>query len=124
MINLLELDAERRPSSIRHATTPPPAPASLSLEEVATYLAELMDVIRLARLMAAELIPDGQRESGYIGAWIEVSGVQLERVVNLSNVSRLDGAAGIPGYVHVVDRPIVDEDSPNPERFFVANLPD
>jgi pyrimidine deaminase RibD-like protein len=124
MINLLEVDSERRPSAIRHQTTPPPAPGALSLEEIASYLAELMDVVDLARDLGRELVPDAPLDRGYLGAWIDVSGVQLERVFKLSDLERVVGASGPAGYALTSDWPIPEADAPNSERAFVARMLD
>ena len=121
MLNLIELDADRQRDSIRHATTPAPAPAALTLEEVAAYLAELMEVIFLADRIGSELFPEGPLVSGYIGAWIDVSGVQLDCVLKLDDVSRLEGANGPAGYAAVSEWPIPTGDTPHT---FIANLMD
>lgn len=124
MLHLLEVDMERRPSSIRHQTTPPPAPGALSLEEIASYLAELMDAVDLARDLGRELVPGTPLDRGYLGAWIDVSGVQLERVLKLSDLERVAGALGPAGYALTSAWPIPEADAPNPERAFVARMLD
>ncbi len=87
MLNLIELDDHRRQGTIRHATTPPPAPAALSLDEVADYFLELLGAPDLAVDVASHLLAGGDFTKGYIGAWMELSGVEFHRVVNIAGVT-------------------------------------
>lgn len=93
-LNIQELDSDRRPSNVAYRTTPPPAPAALSLGE----LAGLMQIL----LTAADLMPElsqgllGQRfEHGHVGLWLMLNAVALERVIRLDGVRRLGGALSI-----------------------------
>jgi pyrimidine deaminase RibD-like protein len=124
MINLLELDHERRFGAIRHQTTPPPAPGALELEEVATYLAHLTDVVDLAQVFGSELIPQARLNSGYLGAWIDVSGIQLDRVLKLNDLPKVEGALGLPGYALTTEWPIRSSNDSQSERSFIAQLLD
>jgi hypothetical protein len=124
MLNLLELDGQRRISPLRHGTIPPPAPAALSLEELATYLAHLMEVVRIASEIGVHLLPGTPLKSGYVGAWIDPSGVELERVVDLSEVDRVGGAVSTAGFVRVSEWSLDQHDSSPPEFAFIADLLD
>jgi hypothetical protein len=64
MFNILELGEDRKPSPIRHATTPPPAPAALALDEIAEYLLHLFSAAELARQAAARLLETIDDHSG------------------------------------------------------------
>jgi hypothetical protein len=93
-LNVQELDANRQPSDVAYRTTPPPAPAALSLRELAN--------LKRTLLMAADLTPDlsegllGQRlEQGQVGLWLMLNAVTLERVIRLDGVRRLEGALSI-----------------------------
>ena len=83
-----------------------------------------MDAVDLARDLGRELRPDAPLDRGYLGVWIDVSGVQLERVLKLSDLERLAGALGSAGYALTSAWPIPDADAPNPERAFVARMLD
>jgi hypothetical protein len=125
MLNLLELDAQRRPSSIRHQTTEPPAPAALKLDELAEYLVELMATSNLAATMGAYLLPTGRFDAGCVGAWVELSGVEFHRVVDVANVNRVTGAVSAPGHIRIADWPLPGGDASEVSiRKFVADFMD
>lgn len=112
MINLLELDSQRKPSPIRHQTTPPPAPAALSLEEVANYLLNLMEAGQLAKMIGQHFVPTADLQHGYVGMWLDLSGVEFQRVVDMSKTSKIDGAAGSPGHVRLSVWPLAGGETP------------
>lgn len=91
-LNLLELDDQRRPASTRHATTTPPAPAALSIEEVGRYaLVCLKESVALARNAAAALLSESPR-AGEVATFLLLGGVELERVIDLGRLPRRAGA--------------------------------
>jgi len=125
MFNLLELDHDRRPDTIRHATTPPPIPAALSLDEFADYLLELMVVPTLAREIGEHLLPAGDLRTGYVGAWMTLSGVEFQRLVKVSDLTRLPGAVSVNDHVRLDPWPLTcgsTRESAN--RSFVADFMD
>jgi hypothetical protein len=120
-----ELDGDRRPSSIRHATTPPPAPAALSLDELASFLLQLISAPMLAGRAAERLLASVDHEHGEIGVWIALSGVELERVVNVSGLRRVADAIGIGEHSRVDSWPLPAAELPEtPEGSFVAAFMD
>ena len=93
-LNVQELDSNRQPSDVAYRTTPPPAPAAISLRELANLMRTL--------LTAADLTPDlsegllGQRlDQGHVGLWLMLNAVSLERVIQLDGLRRLEGALSI-----------------------------
>jgi hypothetical protein len=90
--NICELDENRRPSPTRHATTPPPAPGALSLEELADALHAGLQLPQIAREAAAALLSTPPLE-GEVGLWLVTSGVSLDRVLKLSALERRPGAS-------------------------------
>jgi len=89
LVNVIELDADRRPSSIAYRTSPPPAPAALSLEE----LLELLDftttkTVELAVMMIAKLVPSYDA-GAELDVWLQHDGSEIERLVDLRAARRL-----------------------------------
>jgi hypothetical protein len=93
MINVLELDGNRKRSSIRHQTTTPPAPGALQLEEVVGVLRRLWAVTRIANDLAMELVPAAEHGHGEAAMWLLVQGQQLGRVIDLRRFPRLPDAS-------------------------------
>jgi hypothetical protein len=89
MINLIELDGQRRPDQTAHRTDPPPAPAALSLNEVAEMLLQLLDIGRMAESLAPQLLPPGDYGRGEIGVWLSTSGGMLGRLIDLNMFRRI-----------------------------------
>lgn len=109
MFSLLELNDDRMMSDIRHATTPMPIPGALSLEEVTEALLNLWPVAQLAMTLAGQLLPAGEYASGQIGTWIQLRSVQLERVIDLTGLSRVDGGTDAPDASTAARWPLVPE---------------
>jgi type II secretory pathway predicted ATPase ExeA len=85
--DLLELDRGRRPGDIRHETTPPPAPAALSLDELVDLLEVAFTLPELARVVAQELSAAGADE-GELGLWVTTRGITIDRVLKLDGLER------------------------------------
>jgi len=125
MINLIELDSDRQHDSVRHQTTDPPAPGALTLDELAGYLLELMVTAQLAQTFGANLIPSGVIDHGYLGLWIELSGVELHRVIDLRETERVIGASGSAGHIKISEWPIPEAKTQSEANGrFVATLLD
>jgi hypothetical protein len=96
MFNVLELEADRTPSSIRHQTTPEPAPAALSLEQLASTFFSIWPVTDLVHDLADSLKLRGEHDTGDFALWLDVSGGQsLGRILDLRRFTRLPGSAGV-----------------------------
>ncbi len=106
LLSILELDTSRRPSSIRHAATPPPAPGALSLDELAEFMLNLFAAPALAVQSAGALLETGGSATGEVGAWIALSGVELERIVDLRGVRRVANAVGVGDHNRVEAWPL------------------
>ena len=106
MFNVLELDSDRRPGPIRHATTPVPAPGALSISELSQSMAHLFEAPFLAGACAAQLLEGGDFSTGEIGAWMTLSGVELERAFVLSGLRRVAGAHGVADHQRCTDWPL------------------
>jgi len=93
-LNLIELDEHRRPSDIAYRTTPPPAPAALTVTELADLMSSLISIGDLAPSVASALL--GRTvEAGWIGLWLRLNAVELERVVRLDRLDRLDNGLSV-----------------------------
>lgn len=90
--NVLELDGDRRSSRTRHATTPPPAPGALTLDELADALHASLGLTEVAIAIGPSLVGP-HCETGEVGMWLSLRSVSVERVVDLSGIERLYGAA-------------------------------
>jgi len=106
MFNVRELDSDRRPGPIRHATTPAPAPGALSINELSQSMLHLFEAPFLAGACAAQLLEGGDFSTGEIGAWMTLSGVELERVFVLSGLRRVAGAVGVADHQRFSDWPL------------------
>lgn len=104
-LNVLELDDERRPSEVRHETTPPPAPGALSLDETVTYLAELLRGAEgtLPRFASQLSVADSPLLAGL---WISVAGIGLDRAVKLNHLTRLPSSTAVSERGRVTPWPI------------------
>jgi hypothetical protein len=123
MFSLLELDHDRMVGDVRHATTPMPIPGALSLEEIAEALFNLWPVAGLAAALGEQLLPRGDYASGQIGAWIQLRSVQLERVIDLSGLSRVDGGTDAPDASTAARWPIVaDSGAVGDPRNVIADM--
>jgi Fic family protein len=104
MINLTELNEGRRPDTVAHRTDNPPAPAALSLDELADILHGLLvfpDVIVPA---ARSLIPDPQLTRLKLAEWVTFSGFPSNRLIDLRSfrlLARSSGLGQIVGGVQV-----------------------
>jgi len=92
IMNVLELDADRHPSSMRHETAPPPAPGALKSAEIAEALVALLAIRDLVEPLATTVsIPiEG---GGELGMWLVLNSLPVDRVLDLSNLERRSGAA-------------------------------
>lgn len=110
-LNLLELDEHRRPTDIAYRTTPPPAPAALTLTEFAGLMSSLVTISDLGYAVSSMLL--GRTvEDCWIGLWLRLSSVELERVVQLDSLDRLDDALRVSSWSHVVACPTTTADPP------------
>ncbi len=89
-ISVLELDADRHRSQVAHRSTPLPAPAALSLAELVSYSSILVDtVVSAAAAIYEPLIGSPPPPNGYISLWFKADGVELERLLDLRGLKRL-----------------------------------
>lgn len=120
-LNLTELDEHRRPSDIAFHTTPPPAPAALTLTEFAGLLSSLVTIGDLGPTISSRLL--GRTvEDCWIGLWLRLSGVELERVVQLNSLDRLDDALRVSIWSHVAACPTTTADVPGGGDAFVRDF--
>jgi hypothetical protein len=89
--DLLERDSQRQPCRTRHTTTPPPAPAALSIEELAHVMEASLSVPRVVRDIAKMILAESF-EAGELGMWLLLRGVSLDRVVKLDSIQHRIGA--------------------------------
>jgi hypothetical protein len=94
-LNLLELKADRRAGDIRHATTPPPTPAALTLTEVAVAAPNALSIAKVATALSGDLLTAGGYSKGQVGPCLQPINASLERVVDLQTIKRASGAAGL-----------------------------
>lgn len=97
-VRLLELDESRGPSPIRHATTPPPAPAAFSVAELHEALVCMLGAADTASLIAEGLLPQGDYRKGVVSMWLVTNGVELGRVIDLTPFSRIRNPAVSNGW--------------------------
>jgi Fic family protein len=95
MLNIRELGADRLPDGTRHATDDPPAPAALSLVEVADSLVHLFEFVAVTISAARNLLPQPQPDTARVGAWVSVSGGLADRVVDLRRFRRIPRSVGM-----------------------------
>lgn len=112
-LNLIELDEHRQPSDIAYRTTPPPAPAALTLKELADLMCSLTSIGDFAPDVASALL--GRPVEGcWMGLWLRLNAVALERVVRLDSLDRLDNGLSVTQWSLVTPRPIAaDDQSPS-----------
>jgi hypothetical protein len=121
MINVLELDADRQPGSVRHQTTPPPAPAALGLEELASYLGHLWLTTDLAPGLARALLPGAEPRRGEAAVWV-VAQQQLGRVVDLQQFERLPESTDASTGQAATAWPLPDSSASSPVASLIADL--
>lgn len=92
MLRVLEYDEQRRPSPTRHATTPPPAPAALSLQELLDVLAATMSVADTASAGFMHLLEGDAPADGLLVCWLSTPGSSLDRVVDLTDFRAIPNA--------------------------------
>lgn len=95
---LLELDANRQPSSIRYETMPPPAPAALSLEELADGLAAAASSANTAVELAVALTST-EPDNGSASLWVFSSHAALDRTVDLTAFRVIPGSSVVSEHV-------------------------
>ena len=91
MLRLLEYDSERRPAEIRHATTPPPAPAALSLSELLDAVVAVLGACDIARAAFQPLLGSAAPGEFDIACWLRATGSQIDRVIDLAQFEVLPG---------------------------------
>lgn len=94
MINLTELNESRRPDDVAHRTDNTPAPAALSLEELAEMLHGLLDFSDVVVPAARSLIPDPQLSSLRLAEWVTFSGHPANRLIDLRRFRLLARSSG------------------------------
>jgi hypothetical protein len=82
---LLQCDERRAPTKTRHESTPPPAPAALSVEELVDALEAMLGLLETARKARPMLITPGTDHAA-ISVWI-TSRNGLDRVIKISHLS-------------------------------------
>lgn len=80
---LLELDAARRPDTVPHATTPPPVPAALPLEEICSALVASLQAADTAAIACTELTGTTP-STGHAALWLTSFGSSIDRVLDLT----------------------------------------
>jgi hypothetical protein len=109
-LNLIELDEHRRPSDIAYRTTPSPAPAALTLTELAGLMSSLVTISDLAPAVSSSLL--GRTvEDRWMGLWLRLSSVELERVVQLNSLDRLGDALRVSNWSHIAACPATTADA-------------
>ena len=91
---LLELDSVRRPSTIRHAVTPPPAPAALSLDEIFDALTAVIQSADTAAAMYAQLTGT-TATTGQGAIWLTALGGAVDRVLDVTEFRLIPGSLAI-----------------------------
>lgn len=81
---LLQCDESRVPTETRYESTPPPAPAALSIGELVGALEATLGLLETARKARPMLIPPGTDHAA-ISVWIQ-SRNGLDRVINVSHL--------------------------------------
>jgi hypothetical protein len=120
-LNVIELDAHRRPSQVAHRTTPAPAPAALTLAELADILSTLLTAPNVALALSDRLLEDAPRD-GHLAMWLMLNGVELERVVSLENLERLSGGLMVTQWEMHSAWPHPEPSNPTTARGFVAEF--
>lgn len=95
MINLSELDELRRPRDLTARPDNAPAPAALSLEELAEMLHGLLDFPDVVVPAARSLIPDPQLNRLKLAEWVTFSGHAANRLVDLRRFHLLARSSGV-----------------------------
>ena len=120
-LNVIELDAHRRPSQVAHRTTPAPAPAALTLAELADILSTLLTAPDVALTLSDRMLEDAPRD-GHLAMWLMLNGVELERVVSLENLERLSGGLMVTQWEMHSAWPHPEPSNPTTARGFVAEF--
>ncbi|MCW2549969.1 MAG: hypothetical protein JWN96_4429 [Mycobacterium sp.] len=95
-LNVLELDAQRNRAHMAYRSTPPPAPAALSLTELNSYLTLLRDsAVATVDALYERLIGSSTPTTGHLGLWFHSDGVELERVLDVRGLDRLPRASAV-----------------------------
>ncbi len=95
MINLTELDELRRPRDLTARPDNAPAPAALSLEELAKVLHGLLDFPDVVVPAARSLIPDPQLNRLKLAEWVTFSGHAANRLIDLRRFHLLARSSGV-----------------------------
>lgn len=124
MFNVLELGADRLPDRIRHGTDELPAPAALSLVEIADALNRLFDFIAVTTTAAENLLPLPRPKIARIGAWASIPGGQADRVIDLRAFRRIPRSTGLSQAVDAFQLDLAEGSNltDGDVRSFVANL--
>lgn len=92
--SVLELDEDRRPSSVAWRSQPPPSPGALSLQELADMVGLVAaETGPIAARLADPLVGIPAESSGTVYLWTQHDTVALDRIVNLTHLKRLPNAA-------------------------------
>ncbi len=94
MVNLTGLNELRRRDNIAHRTDDPPAPAALSLEELAEILHGLLDFPDTVVPAARSLIPEPQLNRLKLAEWVTFSRHSANRLVDLRRFHLLPRSSG------------------------------
>jgi hypothetical protein len=121
MYQLLELDGDRKPDSVRHQTTPAPAPGALRLLEVAEALLNGLVIGDVAAHLSGHLLATDNR-NGEVGMWVQPRGIELERIVRLEGIRRLPGATDAPCGVTAASWPLGIGGGPSDQREFIVDM--
>jgi hypothetical protein len=121
MFQLLELDEHRRPSGIRHQTTPAPVPAAFGLGDVADTLLVVLSIGDLAVELSGQLLPHAY-STGEVAIWVQPRGVELQRVVHLEGIKRLAGAADASCGLTAASWPLGVGGGPDDPRQFIVDM--
>jgi len=123
MLNVLELDENRRPGTTAHRTTPPPVPAALSLTELVQALRNLLAAPNLASMSATRILGADIHSTGEVGIWLELSGVEVSLVLKLQKLKRVQGSHNLAQHQRLSDWPFgPDMDSGKFVAGFVKEL--
>lgn len=95
MLNVRELASDRRPGNTEQRSDGAPAPAALSLGEVADALVELFGIVRVTALAADRLLPSPRPERARVGAWVSVWGGSADRIIDLHAFRQIPRSSGM-----------------------------
>jgi hypothetical protein len=120
-LNLIELDEHRRAADMAYRTTPPPAPAALTLTEFAGLMSSLVTISDLGPAVSSRLLGRAV-EDYWMGLWLRLNSVELERVVQLNSLDRLDDALRVSIWSHVAACPTTTSEAPRGGDAFVRDF--